>query len=144
MGRLNALLQERGYRSTVQREIILDAFESLSGHITAEDVYAKVREAFPQVNISTVYLTLELLEHEALAVHTQFHDGLIKWHRTEESRHHHLVCRICGAEQELAHPVVDAFASQIRAQTGFELDRGHLALAGLCKACAERDRSGDD
>ena len=51
MGTLGAAVQqrarERGFRMTLQRQIILDAIESMEGHITAEGVYARIRSRFP-------------------------------------------------------------------------------------------------
>lgn len=137
MGALSAVLRERGYRLTVQREIILDAFESLSGHVTAEDLYGRVRQTFPQVNVSTVYRTLELLEQEGLALHTRYHDGIVKWHRAEEIGHQHLVCRQCGTEQELGLELLDPVFQRLREEYGFEADRDHFVIVGLCRRCRE-------
>jgi ATP-dependent DNA helicase DinG len=65
------ILREQGYRLTPQRELVLDAVETL-GHATPEEVCAEVRRTASGVNISTVYRTLELLEELGLVrcVHT--------------------------------------------------------------------------
>ena len=60
------LLRERGQRMTPQRQLILEAVQQLEGHISAEAVHAQVAARFPQVNISTVYRTLELLQELGL------------------------------------------------------------------------------
>lgn len=137
MGKLSAALQERGYRLTVQRALILDAIESLAGHISAEDIYALIRERFPQVNISTVYRTLELVEQAGLAVHAHFDDGVAKWHLAEDSSHQHLVCRRCGKEQELDLEVVEPLAQELRERYSFLADIAHFAIIGLCQECAD-------
>ncbi len=136
MGQLSATLRERGYRVTLQREIILEAMESLSGHISAEDVHARVRDRFPQVNVSTVYRTLELLEQVGLVTHTHFDDGVARWHRAEAGLHQHLVCRGCGREEELDMEVVQPLAAELRARYGFQADLAHFAIVGLCRECA--------
>jgi len=56
------MLRERGLRLTPQRQLILSAIASLQGHISADSVHQQVVEPFPNVNISTVYRTLELLQ----------------------------------------------------------------------------------
>ena len=142
MGQFSATLRERGYRLTLQRELILDALEAISGHISVEDVYQRVHFRFPQVNVSTVYRTLELLEQEGLVAHTHFHDGVAKWHRAEEARHQHLVCERCGAEQDLDLAVVEPLARDLRAQYGFEPNFAHFAIVGLCRLCREADSGG--
>lgn len=134
--RLSAALRQRGYRVTLQRAIILEALESLPGHVSVEDIYSRVRASFPQVNISTVYRTLELMEEAGLAVHTHFDDGVAKWHRAEEGAHQHLVCRRCGRELELALEVVEPLAEELRTRYGFQPDMAHFAIVGLCRECS--------
>ena len=137
MGQLSAKLRDRGYRLTLQREIILDVLESISGHIAVDDVYSRVHPRFPQVNMSTIYRTMELLEQEGLVEHIHFHAGVAKWHRAEEARHQHLVCERCGAEAELDLELVAPLAREIRARHGFEANLAHFAIVGLCQKCQE-------
>ena len=137
MGQLSATLKARGVRLTLQREIILDVLEVIPGHISVEDVYGRVHARFPQVNVSTIYRTLELLEQEGLLSHTHFHDGVAKWHRKEEARHQHLVCRRCGSESDLDLAIIDPLARDLRERYGFQADFTHFAIVGLCRACLE-------
>jgi Fur family ferric uptake transcriptional regulator len=137
MGRLSETLRDRGYRLTLQRELILDALEAVSGHIAVEDVYERVHAQFKQVNISTVYRTLELLEQEGLLTHTHFHDRVAKWHRAEEARHHHLICERCGAEQNLDLSLLAPLANQLETQFAFKPNLTHFAIMGLCQRCQE-------
>lgn len=140
MASLSAALRERGYRVTLQREIILEALDSLSGHFTPEEVYARFRDRFPQVNVSTVYRTLELLEEAGLVSHTHFDNGVAKWHLAEATPHQHLVCRQCRREEELDLAVVAPLAQDLLVRYGFHADLAHFAIVGLCRECAaERD-----
>ena len=59
-------LKQRGLRMTPQRQLILDAVASLHGHISADQVYQQVISQFPDVNVTTVYRTLEVLEELGL------------------------------------------------------------------------------
>lgn len=138
MGQLSATLKQRGVRLTLQREIILDALELIPGHISVEDVYGRVHARFPQVNVSTVYRTLELLEQEGLLSHTHFHDGVAKWHRTEEAHHQHLVCQRCGAVADLDLNLVAPLAGDLQDRYGFQADFTHFAIVGLCRICVSR------
>lgn len=140
MSVLSSELRKRGYRVTLQREIILEALEDLRArneHITAEAVYGKIREQYPQVNISTVYRTLELAEEAGLVTHTHFDDNVAKWHVAEKATHQHLVCRRCGAEQELDLDIVEPLVRELEARYGFHADLPHFAIVGLCRNCQE-------
>ena len=133
------LLRRRGLRMTPQRQLILEAVESIDGHISVEAVHARVAARFPQVNVSTVYRTLELLEELGLIRHTHFDDGVAQYHRSELGLHQHLVCRVCGWEQDLELSVLEPLGEEIRRRHGFEVDLAHFALVGRCRACAARE-----
>jgi Fur family ferric uptake transcriptional regulator len=130
------MLRQRGMRMTPQRQLILEAVEAIDGHIAAESVHARVAARFPQVNISTVYRTLDLLQDLGLLTHTHFDDGIAQYHRTDQGVHQHLICRGCDLEQELDLAVLEPLGEEIRRRHGFEVDLAHFALIGLCRECA--------
>ena len=135
---LLGVLRERGQRMTPQRQLILEAIQDIEGHISAEAVHARVVARFPQVNISTVYRTLELLEELGVVTHTHFDDGVAQYHRADRGIHQHLVCRGCGLEQEIDLAVLRPLGEQLLREYGFELDLAHFALIGFCRDCAAR------
>lgn len=142
MSRLLDHLRERGIRMTPQRQLILDAIESLEGHVSADAVHTVVIRQFPQVNISTVYRTLDLLEDLELVRHTHFDDGIAQYHLAESAIHQHLICRGCGSERELDVDVLKPLGRQLLDQYGFEVDLAHFALIGRCEDC--RAAGGDE
>jgi Fur family ferric uptake transcriptional regulator len=135
MSQLAEMLRERGLRMTPQRQLILDAIESLEGHISAEAVHSRITEHFPQINISTVYRTLDLLEEMELVRHTHFDDGVAQYHLAETELHQHLICRGCGREQELDVEILRPLGDLLDKQYGFQLDLAHFALIGRCASC---------
>lgn len=132
---LQQTLKTQGLRMTPQRQLILDAIASLHGHISADVVHQRVVERFPNVNISTVYRTLELLEDLGLVTHTHFDDGIAQYHLAEEGKHLHLACRRCGSAMELDLAIFGPLAGQLRDTYGFEPDLAHFAIVGLCQSC---------
>jgi Fur family ferric uptake transcriptional regulator len=136
MGQLVGTLKERGHRLTPQRLMILDAIEASTGHVSAESIHAKVAAQFPQVNISTVYRTLELLQNLGLVTHTHFDDGIAQYHLGSEAPHQHMVCRRCGDEREIDVSILDPLDRHLRETYGFEADLAHFAIVGVCKGCA--------
>ena len=130
-----AALKAAGLRMTPQRQMIVEAIAESEGHISAEAIHSRVSARFPQVNLSTVYRTLDLLQELGLVAHTHFDDGVALYHRASEAGHQHLVCRRCGAEQELDASLLEPLAETLRRQHGFEPDLAHFAIVGLCAAC---------
>lgn len=120
---------------TPQRQLVLEAVQSIEGHISAEAVHERVAARFPQINITTVYRTLDLLEGLGLVSHTHFDDGVARYHRTDKALHQHLVCRACGSERELDMSTLQPLGAEIKRHYGFEADLAHFALIGLCRDC---------
>jgi Fur family transcriptional regulator, ferric uptake regulator len=128
-------LKERGLRMTPQRQLILDAVAAAHGHISVDQVYQQVIRQFPDVNVTTVYRTLEVLEELGLVRHTHFHDGVAQYQRTDEAPHHHLVCTVCDADTELDLAILEPLAEELQRRYGFKADLAHTAIVGVCGAC---------
>src|SRR6266851_3194838 len=136
---LKVALKQRGLRMTPQRRLILDAVASIHGHVSVEQVYQQVVSVFPDVNISTVYRTLEVLEELGVVRHTHFHDGVAQFERTDEAQHHHMVCNRCGSDFELNLEVLEPLADELKRRYGFHADLAHSAIVGRCRACASAE-----
>src|SRR5437763_8134801 len=133
-------LEQRGLRMTPQRQLILDAVAAMHGHVSVDQVYQQVVSVFPDVNISTVYRTLEVLEDLGVVRHTHFHDGVAQYERTDAARHHHIVCSRCGADAEVDLAILQPLADELRQRYGFEADLAHSAIVGVCRGC-QTDRN---
>jgi Fur family ferric uptake transcriptional regulator len=132
------VLRARGLRLTAPRQLVLHAVREL-GHATPEQVHGAVCQVAAGVNITTVYRALELLEELGLVTHTHLSHGSPTYHAADADQHVHLVCRGCGGIQELPPELLQPLAATLRAQRGFLVDIGHVALFGLCAACGEDD-----
>jgi Fur family transcriptional regulator, ferric uptake regulator len=128
-------LREQGYRLTPQRLMILSAIHSSDHHISAEEIYAQVCARYPNVNISTVYRTLELLKELGLVTETDLGGGKFRYHYVEKGHHHHLICRKCGRIFELDEAVLNPVEGTILRKYGFKADLSHLAVFGNCVQC---------
>jgi Fur family transcriptional regulator, ferric uptake regulator len=135
---LKVALRQRGLRMTPQRQLILDAVATMPGHFSADQVYQQVVRAFPDVNISTVYRTLEVLEELGVVRHIHFHDGVAQYERAEAAQHHHMVCSRCGADTELDLDVLQPLAAELKRRYGFEADLAHSAIVGVCRGCSSQ------
>jgi len=129
------MLSEQGYRLTPQRMMILTAIANSDNHISAEEIHAQIVARYPQVNISTVYRTLELLKRLGMVTETDFGEGRVRYHPAEKGRHHHLVCRECGAIIDLDESLLAPLKTAISQRYGFNADLRHLAFPGRCASC---------
>jgi Fur family ferric uptake transcriptional regulator len=127
-------LRGSGYRLTPQRELILDAVDSL-GHATPDEVLAEVRKHSTAVNISTVYRNLEVLEEIGLVRHAHLSDRAPTYHSVRDHEHFHLVCRNCRQVISVDPTVLEPVLRRLREQFAFEADVGHLTVFGRCVEC---------
>jgi Fur family ferric uptake transcriptional regulator len=120
---------------TPQRDHILAAVRTL-GHATPEQISERV----PDVDVATVYRTLELFEELGLVTHAHLGHGAPSY-RPAEDDHIHVVCHTCGSVVDAPHDAihtVDALAQRLLDERGFAVDRGHFTVFGTCATCREQ------
>jgi len=132
---LIAALRRRGYRLTPQREMIIEAIAHGGRHMTAEEVFTRVRDRASAVNIATVYRTLDLLCSEGLASRTAGDDGCMVYATIRHGPHLHLACRRCGCTVEADEGLVVPLGRVLWERYEFTADLQHCSIAGLCSEC---------
>ena len=80
--------------------------------------------------------TTEEAEHEIK--HWFGSDSLVEYQRTDEPPHQHLVCNVCGRDQEMDLSVLEPLAEDLLQRYGFEADLSHTAIVGICDRCAAK------
>src|SRR3989337_2239311 len=101
-------LREVGYRLTPQRMLIVSL-----------------------IHDSTVTRTLQLLKKLRRVSETDLGGGRVQYELTQEARHHHLVCRHCGATSPLDDEMIEPLRGRLLAQHGFQADMKHFAIFGV-------------
>ena len=134
-------LRAQGYRITPQRQLVLEAVETLR-HATPEEILAEVQRHATGVNLSTIYRALEVLEAVDLVTHSHIGHGAPTYHCVDEHTHIHLACDACGRVESISADVLETLARTLRADSGFDIDVSHVAFHGRCRACIEQGISG--
>ena len=130
-----ARLAAQGYRMTPQRLMIITAIENSNDHTSAEDIFGQVVQKYPNVNISTVYRTLDLLEELGMVTKTDLGGGSVRYHPVDKGHHHHLVCRDCGAIIDLDEAALTNLKDSLLQDYSFVADLKHLGIWGRCVRC---------
>ena len=137
--RFEDYVRRHGLKSTQQRDVIVEQFLKSQGHISIEDLLAKVRKRHPRVGYATVYRTLKLLADCGIAAARQFGDGQTRYEvMGDEHRHHdHLICTQCGLILEFENDTIEQLQDEMADRLGgFKLVRHKLELYGLCPKAA--------
>ena len=127
--------RQHGVRMTRQRVIILQALCELDGHASAEAVQRRVMLHQRDVDLSTVYRTLERLRDLRILSQTDLGRGCAEYEVVRDQPHHHLVCQGCRQVIDIDHTYLATAAEAIRGDFGFEPIFDHFAIFGWCKEC---------
>ena len=132
-------LSKQGYRLTPQRMMILSAIEGSDDHISAEEIYTQISAKYPNINISTVYRTLEILGKLGLICEV-YTGGNTRSYlmRRPSYHHHHLVCSGCGTVVDFADCDLSELADRLSQETGFAIESHLLEFTGRCMDCQSR------
>lgn len=128
-------MAKRGLKSTRQRDRIMDRFFELGGHLTVEELVARVREVDRKVSVATVYRTMKLLCASGLAHARDFGEGLTRYEAASGHHHDHLICTRCGRIEEFENDRIEALQAAVARRHGFRVASHKLELYGACKEC---------
>jgi Fur family transcriptional regulator, ferric uptake regulator len=130
-------LHLRGFRLTPQRELVLLALHQVSHPASAEEIFDRVTSRSANIELSTVYRTLDLLASLELVnvISAGEKQRLFELAGTE-APHMHLVCRVCGQIIPVKLEFLRSLLDHIKDDVHFNADLSNLTLAGICKTCA--------
>lgn len=130
-------LSERGLKWTTQREAIARAFLESERHLSAEELFHKLRrESKAGVGLATVYRTLRLLCEANVAGEREFGRGRALFeHKLGHESHDHLICTSCGAIVEFQADGLQRQVANSAASRGFRATSHELMVFGICRRC---------
>jgi Fur family transcriptional regulator, ferric uptake regulator len=128
-------LRDDGIRLTPQRLLVLEILADTPDHLSAEEILNRVRQRYPFVDLSTIYRTLDFLKEYGIVTGTDMGQGRLEFEERRDPLHHHLVCRRCGASQQLGHQFFEPLIHSLFEVFKFQANLDHLVIFGLCAKC---------
>jgi Fur family ferric uptake transcriptional regulator len=128
-------LREKGYRLTPQRLIVLSIVAEGADHMGVDEVFRQAKEAYPYMDIATVYRTLHLFRDLGVVTEVAIGDRLHYELTGPQGRHHHMVCRVCNEAFNLSPHYLEEFRNTLNREFGFEPDLKHFTVSGVCSDC---------
>ncbi|MEX6052066.1 ferric iron uptake transcriptional regulator [Mammaliicoccus sciuri] len=139
--RVKEQLHKASYKLTPQREATIRVLlENEADHLSAEDVYLKVKDKAPEIGLATVYRTLELLAELKVVDKINFGDGVARFDLRKEGAkhfHHHMVCMECGAVDEIEEDLLEDVERRVEKEFNFKILDHRLTFHGICHRCHE-------
>ncbi len=126
-----------GERLTLSRRLVIAALCQQPGHATAADVQARIAASGHDLPAPTVYRVLQWLKALRVVSQTDVGAAGVVYELVTEPCHHHLICLGCGAVVDLQDGHFAGLRAGLRRDFGFAARIEHMAIFGLCAACAD-------
>jgi Fur family ferric uptake transcriptional regulator len=127
------------------RQAILEVLSNTEEHPSAEEIYLAVQKIYPNIGLTTVYRTLELLVDMGLVFKFDFGDKRARYELsqgpTSKKHHHHLVCTNCGRIIDYTDFIDEEKELLRRTEAGlsekynFKITDHLIQFYGLCDEC---------
>ena len=120
-------------RHSKKRDAILSVIQGTKLHPTAEWIYEKIRDVYPDISLGTVYRNLTLFKDDGLVRVVTVVNGTERYD-ANTLPHPHFACRQCGAVHDITVDFSMA-AAQLQGE-GFQVENCDITYHGLCPSCA--------
>lgn len=130
-------LRDQGLPVTQQREAIAEVVFNASGHLSVEEIEARLRDEGERIGKATIYRTLEMLVKSGLVEEHDFGEGFKRYEHLfgQKPVREHLVCTECGKVTEIHSSELVRVQEEEAKRHGFMPARYRLQIYGLCAAC---------
>lgn len=128
-------LQAAGLRVTTPRITVVNVVDR-HPHSGADAIFREVRETLAGTSVQAVYNILGDLTRAGLLRRIQPAGSAALYERRVGDNHHHLVCRRCGAVDDVDCAVGEAPCLSPSHSHGFAIDEAEVTFWGLCPACS--------
>ena len=128
-------LRLAGYKITRQRRVVLEVLAAVGMHLTPTEVYERARVNCPDLGLTTVYRTLDILSELGLVRRVHLKDGCHSFASAGQGHCHYLICEKCGDVVEFEGGNLNSLINRVAQSTGFVVKEHWLELFGTCPTC---------
>ena len=132
---LRSKLMEKGLKVTPQRMAVLEAFEKLNNHPTADNIITSIRKSHPNIATATVYKVLDTLVENGLVNKVKTDRDIMRYDPVIK-KHHHLYStesdRIEDYMDDELNKIIQTYF-QKKEVPGFVIDDIKLQIIGKFK-----------
>ena len=128
------ILKANNIRITPQRLGVYEILAEKNKHLTADDIYRKIKISFPSISLATVYSILELYHKKHLLneIRIDFDKSCFE---SRIDTHHHFLCKQCAKIYDIdLHPCPALNTKEVDGHLIHDL-QGYFY--GICSECKE-------
>lgn len=128
-------LREQGYKVTPQRRRLVELLCDTDHDQTADELFSRLQEAYPEIGLDTVYRNLHLLTRLGAVSQVKLVGQTTVFALNRHRHHHALVCTDCGVEIEFEQCPIKELTALAEQEFGFQIMNHRLELYGICADC---------
>ena len=132
---LERMLRGASLRITRPRVAVLAAVHD-HPHADTHSIIGLVRDELGDVSQQAVYDVLQALTDAGLVRRIQPPDSVARYESRVGDNHHHVVCRSCGAIEDVDCAIGTAPCLTPFDDHGFVIDEAEVVYRGLCPDCS--------
>lgn len=125
-------------RMTNQREMILQELQDSKEHLTADELYERVKQKMPRISLATVYRNLEILSDIGMINKLEV-SGRQKRFDWDTRDHDHIYCVQCHRVDNLELDRSKLAVIPSEETKGYAVSGYRLEFSGLCPRCREKN-----
>ena len=129
------LLRDSALRVTRPRVAVLSAVHA-HPHADTETIIGAVRAGLGRVSTQAIYDVLRALTSAGLIRRIEPAGSVARYESRVADNHHHVVCRSCGAMQDVDCAVGSAPCLSASDDHGYSIDEAEVTYWGLCPTCS--------
>jgi Fur family ferric uptake transcriptional regulator len=133
-------LRTKNLKHSKPRRDILKVFLASEGHLSAQELYEKVRQTNSGIGFATVYRTLKLLDKCGLARTMDYGDGTLRY-EPDRFQHHHIICTSCNRTVEFLSPELESLLQQVQKNHQFTPQSHAVRILSVCIDCSQTTTS---
>jgi len=122
---------------TNQREMILQELRKSKEHLTADELYERVKKKMPRISLATVYRNLEILSEIGMIGKLEV-SGRQKRFDWNTEAHDHIYCVKCHRVDNLELNREELGVLSPPSVGGYKVTGYRLEFAGVCEECREK------
>lgn len=128
-------------RMTNQREIILHELQKTKKHLTADELYSRIKKVMPRISLATVYRNLETLSDAGIIAKLEI-SGRQKRFDYDVEAHDHVYCIQCHRVDNIKfeRQVIEE-SSVSSLPEGYKITGYRVEFVGICPPCLKKNRN---
>jgi Fur family transcriptional regulator, peroxide stress response regulator len=139
MTRLRNKCREHGLRVTHQKVMIYKKLLKSLDHPSPEQIFTRLKRAFPEMSFDTIYRTLSTFDGIGLVNLVEGY-GTARRFDPKLEKHHHFRCRKCGTIIDFTSDYYDKIDIPKDISKDCEILKLRVTIEGYCKKCRSKLR----